>query len=135
MNSQTSDSKFTRIEDLEVYQLARELSRFAWHIFEKLEWHERKIIGDQFLESTDSVGANIAEGYSRYHFLDKIKFYYNARGSLAECNVHWLDLLRERGKISKEEFESFKSVARKTEIKLNNFISSTYKTKAGFSRS
>lgn len=28
--------------------------------------------------------ANIAEGFERYHFKDKIRFYYQARGSVAE---------------------------------------------------
>lgn len=28
--------------------------------------------------------ANIAEGFERYHFKDKVRFYYQARGSVAE---------------------------------------------------
>lgn len=57
-----------------VYKLTRELSRIAWVIYEKLEWRIKKIMGDQFIESTDSVSANIAEGYGRFHYLDKVKF-------------------------------------------------------------
>ena len=114
---------------MEVYKLARELSKIGWMIYDDLNWQTKKIMGDQFIEATNSTGANIAEGYSRFHYLDKIKFYYNARASLAECDGHWLELLKERGKIDNEKYKSFKSVAIKLSIKLNNFISSTYKSR------
>ncbi len=48
------------------------------------------------IQSIDSVGANIAEGYARYHYLDRIKFYYIARASLSEGAGHWIDLGFER---------------------------------------
>jgi len=92
-------SKYIPLKELEVYQLARELSRLAWNIYEHLSRQDKKIMGDQFIESTDSVGANVAEGYHRFHYLDKVKFYFYSRGSLAECQTHWLELLFERGKI------------------------------------
>ena len=121
--------KYIQLKDLEVYQLARELSRLAWKIYESLNWQDKKIMGDQFISSTDSVGANIAEGYGRFHYLDKIKFFYNARGSLLESYTHWLELLYEREKITTEQFEIMKSVLEKLTLKLNNFISSIYKAK------
>lgn len=117
------------LEELEVYQLARKLSAIAWEIYQDLEWPDRKTMGDQFLESTDSTGANIAEGYGRYHYLDRIKFYYNSRASLKECNKHWIELLHERGKVKEGKYREFKTTARKFSIKLNNFITTTYRAK------
>lgn len=125
-----SKKRYILLENLEVYRLARELSRIGWEVYEGLDWKIKKITGDQFIESTDSVGANIAEGYGRFHYLDKIKFYYNARASLMECNDHWLDLLNGRGKVGKECYKQFKDTAQKLSIKLNNFITTTYKSKA-----
>ena len=116
---------YIALEDLEVYKLARELSREAWGIYRSLEWDDRKIMGNQFIESIDSVGANIAEGYKRYHYLDKAKFYYNSRASLSECCFHWLELLNERGKVDVKETERIKKIGNKLEIKLNNFIKTT----------
>jgi four helix bundle protein len=84
---------------------------------------------DQFLTATDSAGANIAEGYSRYHYLDRIKFYYNSRASLSEANDHWIELLNERKKINKEKYKKYKTIAKDLGAKLNNFISATYKQK------
>lgn len=50
--------EYIELKDLTVYKLARELSKIAWEIYSKLSWQEKKIIGDQFIESIDSVGAN-----------------------------------------------------------------------------
>ncbi|MBU0533526.1 MAG: four helix bundle protein [Candidatus Omnitrophica bacterium] len=116
---------------LEVYKLSRELSEIAWQIYETLNWQDKKIMGDQFIESVDSVGANIAEGYKRYHYLDRIKFYYNSRASLSESCNHWLELLYERKNINPKLFEKVKKLEKRLSIKLANFINTTYKSKNG----
>lgn len=126
----TLKGKHILLKDLEVYALARELSRVGWKIYGELSWQDRKIIGDQFITATDSFGANIAEGYSRYHYLDKIKFFYNARASLTEASEHWLEILQEREKIkNKEGYKTYKMIAATASLKLQNFISSIYKAK------
>jgi len=91
--------------------------------------------GDQFVRSVDSVGANISEGYSRFHYLDRIRFYYIARASLSEACDHWLDLLLEREKIQTEKFNMIQVLGKKLQIKLNNFIASTYRNKKETKRS
>jgi four helix bundle protein len=123
------EKKFIPLKNLEVYKLARELSKIAWEIYQDLDWQDRKTMGDQFLTATDSAGANIAEGYSRYHYLDRIKFYYNSRASLSEANDHWIELLNERKKINKEKYKKYKTIAKDLGVKLNNFIGATYKQK------
>ncbi len=122
-------NNYIKLQDLEVYKLARELSKIGWEIYQDLDWRDKKIMGDQFIEATDSFGANIAEGYGRYHYLDKIKFFYNARGSLVESAEHWIELLHERGKVKDEQYQKFKHVADKASLKLQNMISTTYKAK------
>ena len=116
---------FITIKDLQVYQLSRKLSTIAWDIYSKMSFEEKKIIGDQFIRSTDSIGANIAEGYSRFHYLDKVRFYYNARASQSESTDHWLELLFERNKINQQVFDEYKSISKDLQIKLNNFIKFT----------
>ncbi len=119
---------YISLTDLEVYQLARELSRYGFDMYEDLHWETKKNMGDQFLTATDSIGANIAEGYARYHFRERLKFCYIARGSLAESSEHWLELLRERNRISEDTYSHYKSLARQLEIKLNNFISALHRS-------
>jgi hypothetical protein len=50
------EKKFIPLKDLEVYRLARELSKIAWEIYDCLDWQDRKTMGDQFLTASDSIG-------------------------------------------------------------------------------
>jgi four helix bundle protein len=111
---------------LEIYQLALKLSSNIWSIYEKLPKQLQFNIGDQALRSVDSIGANIAEGYGRYHYKDSIKFYYNARGSLWESK-HWLFLLYKRGLMNKLLYDNMMSDINILGKKLNNFIESIRK--------
>ncbi|MBI5221932.1 MAG: four helix bundle protein [Candidatus Magasanikbacteria bacterium] len=113
---------YVALEDLRIYQLSREYSREAWEIYIHLDWQKKKIIGDQYIRSVDSVGANIAEAHGRFHYLDKNKFYYNARGSLLESK-HWLDLLLERNIITKERYDRIAVIYGNLAKGLNGVIS------------
>ena len=122
-------SKYIPLKELTIYRLARELSAKAWLIYERLGYHQRKVWGDQMLQAIDSVGANIAEGYARYHFLERIRFYYISRASLSEGMDHWIDLGFERGIVAKEEHLTMFSIAKNLQIKLNGQIKTTYEAK------
>lgn len=122
------NKKFIPLNELEVYKLAREYSRVGWQIYQSLNWKQQKIIGDQAITSIDSVGGNIAEGYGRFHYSDKVKFYYYARGSLLESK-HWLDLLFERKLITKETYYQMMGLYTNIKIKLNQLINSQYQRK------
>src|SRR3989344_6114714 len=113
------NNTYLSLDNLEVYQLAIQLSDISWNIYIKLDWQDKKTMGDQFIRSTDSVGAKIAEGYGRFHYLDKVKFYYNARGSLLESK-HWLDLMKKREKVSnKKQLDTYISCYTELHPKLN----------------
>lgn len=122
-------SKYIPLKELTIYKLSRELSSKAWGIYERLNYHQKKTWGDQMLSAIDSVGANIAEGYARYHFLEKIRFYYISRASLSEGMDHWIDLGFERKTVSKEEHEEMFSISKNLQIKLNNQIRTTGEAK------
>jgi len=109
------------LESLEVYKIARKLSRIGWEIFQNLPKSHQYHTGTQFLRSTDSIGANIAEGYGRYHFLDKTKFLIYARGSLFESK-HWIDLFYERKLTNLNTYNKFNDLHIMEQQKLNNYI-------------
>lgn len=127
--STAEKNSYLKLEDLETYKLSRELSRVAWETYSLLDWQQKKVIGDQFLTATDSCGANIAEGYGRFHYLDKAKFYYNARASLIE-SLHWFKLLTERKIVTdKKLIREYKDTYPILSLKLNAFIKATLKQK------
>jgi len=122
------EEKFTKLGDLFIYKISIELCDFGWEIYECLDWTIKKIMGDQFIEAVDSNAANIAEGYGRYHYLDRIKFYYNARASLLEAK-HWVFLLHKRKKVGQEKFDQFLKQANHVHYHLNDWIKKTYNQK------
>ncbi len=71
-------------EDLECYQLALQVLREAYRVVKRLPPEERYNLAHQMRRAAVSVVLNIAEGYGRYHYLDSLRFYYIARGSLDE---------------------------------------------------
>lgn len=113
---------------IEPYKMALNVGRKCWVIYDKMDWQLKKVIGDQFIRAIDSIGANIAEGYGRFHYLDRIKFYYYARGSLFEAK-HWLFVLKERQKITEDEFNEILKDLENLHKQLNKFIKSSYPKK------
>ena len=111
------------LNKLEVYKIARDLSEIAWNVYKEMKSEFRFSIGQQFIKAVDSIGANIAEGFGRYHYMDSVRFYYNARGSLWESK-HWAELLYERGLIHQVIYTTISEKLDTLGVKLNNFISS-----------
>ena len=73
-----------KVEDLEIYQMAEELSDKIWDICIRMDYFAKDTLGKQMARAADSISANIAEGHGRYHFNDRLRFCYYARGSLLE---------------------------------------------------
>lgn len=119
------EDNYIKLGDIMVYKLSIELADQAWKIYEKLNWEDKKTMGNQFITATDSVGLNIAEGCGRYHYLDRIKFYYNSRGSLIESK-HWIFTLNRRNKITQQEYDNFLNKANAVHLALNKYIKSCY---------
>jgi four helix bundle protein len=71
-------------EDLECYQLALKVFHEAYHVASLLPPDEKFNLASQLRRAAASIILNIAEGYGRYHYLDCLRFYYMARGSLTE---------------------------------------------------
>ena len=68
-------------EDLECFRLALDVIVNAQDFAKTLPADEKYDMASQIRRASKSITANIAEGYGRYHYLDSLKFYSNARGS------------------------------------------------------
>ena len=78
------ESEQRGFEDLECYQLALSVTREVYLVAQRLPAEEKYNLADQLRRAAVSITLNIAEGYGRYHYLDSLRFYYIARGSLNE---------------------------------------------------
>ena len=110
-----------KLEDLEVYNLSMSLSDKVWNFVIKWEYFSKDTIGKQWVRASDSVSANISEGFGRNTYRDSRSFYYIARGSLYESKT-WLDKARRRKLISEDDYHVLFSEHNVLGLKLNNFI-------------
>ena len=113
-----------QVYDLDVYKLAEDLSDMIWYDFDKWSNKVQNTIGYQIIRSSDSIAANIAEGYGRYTPPDRKKFYLYSRGSFEETKT-WLRKLIRRKVLSESSVAKYKIIIEKLGPKLNAFINST----------
>ena len=71
-------------EDLRFYQESLELLKVSYELANSLPTSERYNLADQLRRASLRIGLSISEGYGRYHFAEKLRFFYYARGSLDE---------------------------------------------------
>jgi four helix bundle protein len=74
-----------RFEDLEVWQLARNLSQFAFKITSKEKFAKDYKLKDQFRTSTGSAMDNITEGFGREGKNGFVTFLGISNGSVCEA--------------------------------------------------
>ena len=74
--------------DLMAWKKSHELVIEIYKITKTFPDDERFGLTSQIRRSASSITANLAEGYGRFHFKDKIRFYYMARGSNTETQNH-----------------------------------------------
>lgn len=115
-----------KFEDLEVYKLSMDLSDKIWDLVIKWEYFPKDTIGKQWVRASDSISANISEGFGRNNFKDQRSFYYYSRGSLCESKT-WLEKAKRRNLIDVETYELMLNEFNVLGIKLNNFINSVTK--------
>ncbi|MEA3476461.1 MAG: four helix bundle protein [Candidatus Cloacimonadota bacterium] len=77
------------IRDLKVYIEALNFSNLIWKICKGWDNFSKRTVGIQLVRAADSISANIAEGYGRFHYKENLKFCYYARGSFEETK-DWL---------------------------------------------
>ncbi|MGW8185188.1 MAG: four helix bundle protein [Candidatus Moraniibacteriota bacterium] len=119
-------SSINHFYDLDVWKEAHSLSIEIYKLTDKFPKKETFAVVDQIRRASTSVGANIAEGFGRFHYKEKIKFYYNARGSVCEVqNFIFLakDINYLEKSMARELFIKYENLNKR----LNNFIRSVRK--------
>ena len=111
-----------RFEDLEVWQLARELNIKITPIFNKLNEAKSYELKNQLDRSSGSVMDNIAEGFERDGNRELIQFLAIAKGSLGEVRSQ-LYRIFDRNFIEKENHDLLQEDCLQLGSKLGKFIS------------
>jgi len=115
----------TRLTDIEIYMISEELSNKIWEIVRQWNYFEKETLGKQLVRAADSISANIAEAYGRYHYKDRQKFGYYARGSFEETRS-WLRKGYQRQLLNESQVEIINTYIKRIGPKLNSLIN-TYK--------
>ena len=79
---------YRRFSQMPVSKEAMDVSVAIFNFSQSLPRVEDYALTSQIRRSSNSVPANIAEAFGRYHHGNKLNFYYNARGSLCETKSH-----------------------------------------------
>jgi four helix bundle protein len=104
-----------------VYQLAESFSDEVWFIVNEWDYFAKDTVGKQVVRSADSISANIAEGYGRYHYKENRNFCYFSRGSIIETKG-WLKKSKTRNLLSEEQFNLLYEKLQVIHIKLNAYL-------------
>jgi four helix bundle protein len=117
-------------EDLEVWQIGRDLVTKVYMLTVSLPQSETFGLIAQIKRAALSVPANIAEGFGRYHYMDKAKFYLNSRGSLYELKSHLL-IAQGLGYLKQSQaISDILTLIDNLGVKLNNLIATTRQLKS-----
>lgn len=100
-------SHFTQ---LEAWRINHSLVLKLYKLTDKFPGSERFGLISQIKRAVISITANIAEGFGRYHYKDKIKFYLIARGSSMEIQ-NYLIVSHDLNYLSENDFNELKQIS------------------------
>ncbi|MBI3335909.1 MAG: four helix bundle protein [Candidatus Portnoybacteria bacterium] len=116
-----NDSKIRSFTDLKAWQEGHELVILVYQITKKFPKEEMYSLVDQMRRAASSVTANIAEGFGRHTYKEKIQFYYQAQGSLTELKDHILTA-KDVGYINRQDVQRLAEKANSTHRLLQGLI-------------
>ena len=123
----------TALEDLKILRSAEKIAETIWSEVSTWKSFDKRVVGEQITRSADSIGANIAEAYGRFHYGDKLKFLYYARGSLFETK-YWINRANIRKLIASEKCDALVNELRVLAVQINSFSQSINQQRAGVSK-
>jgi len=109
--------------DLDAWNKGHSLVLEIYDVTKNFPREEIYGIVSQLRRAASSITANIAEGFARFHFKDKAKFYYNARGSASEVQ-NFLLLARDLKYVSVENCDKLNEKSSEVSRLINGLIRS-----------
>ncbi len=115
-------------EDLEVWKLAREITRQIYELTKKKTFTKDYGLVDQIRRASVSVMSNISEGFERGGNQEFKQFLYVAKGSCGEIRCQLYVALDQKYIMEMEMTEAVEKL-KKLSIMLNNLIQSLKRSK------
>jgi four helix bundle protein len=119
-----------KFEELRVLQAAEAVADDIWKHVVQWDPFVRDIVGGQLARAADSIGANIAEAFGRFHYGEKLQFLYYSRGSLYETK-YWLNRARERELMTSVQVQVYATQLTELARQLNAFVSNIKAQRSG----
>jgi four helix bundle protein len=113
--------KIERFEDIEAWQLARELTRKIYRLTKKPRFEKDYGLKRQIQEAAGSAMHNIAEGFDSETNAEFVRFLRYAKRSCTEVQSE-LYVALDEGYISEVEFQDVYEQARRTRAAVRGFI-------------
>ena len=113
-----------QLNDIDAYKIAFKLSNYVWDVVAEWDYFAKDTIGKQFVRATDSISANIAEGFGRYTKKDKVRFNRIANGSIKE-SLDWNEKSKVRNIISDKNYGYVYNILQQLPKKINQLIKYT----------
>lgn len=96
--------KITTFKDLDVWKEAHKLTLLIYGLTGDFPKDEIFGLSFQLRRAVVSIESCIAEGFYRYHYKERLNFYYDSRGSVGEVEAQ-LIISRDLNFCTKAEFE------------------------------
>jgi four helix bundle protein len=120
-------AKINTFEELEIWQLSREICKDVWDKFDNSSLGKDFELKNQMSRSSGSIMDNIAEGFERNGRREFINFLSHSKGSCGELRSQLYRAL-DRKHISQEEFEFLKEKTVLESKKIGSFMSCLVKS-------
>ncbi len=96
--------KIEKFTDLKTWQESHQVVIDVYTLTKRFPGDEKFGLTNQIRRSAVSITSNIAEGFGRHTFRDKVHFYYQARGSMLELRNQLL-LSKDISYLSNQDYE------------------------------
>ena len=113
--------KIEKFEDIEAWQLARELTRMVYALTKKLEFAKDRELKGQIRDAAGSTMHNVAEGFDSETNIEFIRFLRYAKRSCSEVQSELYVAVDEKY-VTPAEFTTVYEQARKTRAAVRGFI-------------
>jgi four helix bundle protein len=120
-NTLTAISNFTQ---LDAWKEGHALVLMLYKMVKHFPREELFALNPQLRRAAVSITSNIAEGFSRQSYREKVQFYYISLGSITEIQ-NQLFIAKDLGYVTSEEFEHIFNQATKVQRILHGLIKSS----------